>query len=44
MTLTYGELEREVARMVTVLRELGVEANDAVALYTGWLPETVVIL
>lgn len=43
-TLTYGELEREVARMVTVLRDLGVGPSDAVALYTGWLPETVVFL
>lgn len=43
-TLTYGELEREVARMVTVLRDLSVGPGDAVAIYTGWLPETVVLL
>lgn len=43
-TLTYAELEREVARMTSVLLELGVESDDTVALYTGWLPETVVTL
>lgn len=44
LALTYGELEREVAYMVTVLQGLEVEAGDAVTLYTGWLPETVVVL
>ena len=43
-TLTYGELEQEVVRMVEVLRDLEVKPDDTVALYTGWLPETVVIL
>ena len=43
-TLTYGELEREVALMSSVLRGLGVGANDTVAIYTGWQPETVVTL
>src|SRR5699024_4011250 len=43
-TLTYGELEREVALMSSVLRRLGVGAGDTVALYTGWQPETVVTL
>lgn len=43
-SLTYGELEREVARMTTILRELGVEPDDMVALYSGWLPETVIVM
>lgn len=43
-SLTYGELEREVARMTAILQELGVESDDTVALYSGWLPETVVVL
>src|SRR5699024_1755070 len=43
-TVTYGELEREVALMTSVLHDFGVEPDDKVALYTGWLPETVVTL
>lgn len=43
-TLTYGELEREVALMSSVLQDLGVGAEDTVAIYTGWQPETVVTL
>src|SRR5690625_4054314 len=43
-TMTYGELEREVALMTSVLHDFGVEPDDKVALYTGWLPETVVTL
>lgn len=43
-TMTYGELERDVALMISVLRDLGVQPGDTVALYTGWLPETVVML
>lgn len=44
VTFTYRELERDVTLMVAALRDLGVEPEDTVALYTGWLPETVVIL
>ena len=43
-TLTYGELEREVALMSAALQDLGVGAEDTVAFYTGWQPETVVTL
>lgn len=43
-TMTYGELEREVALMTSVLRDFGIQPDDTVALYTGWLPETVVTL
>lgn len=43
-TMTYGELEREVSLMTSALRDLGVQSGDCVALYTGWLPETVVTL
>lgn len=43
-TITYGELHREVTSFATGLRRLGVGRGDRVAIYTGFLPETVVAM
>ncbi|MEJ3742736.1 AMP-binding protein [Actinomycetes bacterium KLBMP 9797] len=40
-TLTFGELDREVAALAVALRSLGVAPGDRVALHLGWLPEAV---
>ncbi|MCW2721762.1 AMP-binding protein [Pseudonocardia sp.] len=41
-TLTYGELDAQVARAARGLRDLGVARGDAVALYLPMIPEAVV--
>src|SRR5215210_4254921 len=38
-TLTYADLQREVARTANALRELGVETGDRVAIYMPMIPE-----
>jgi acetyl-CoA synthetase len=43
-SLTYAELDEEVAALTRALRALGVGAGDVVALHLGWLPETVVAM
>jgi acetyl-CoA synthetase len=37
--LTYGELHREVCRFANVLKQLGVQKSDRVALYMPMIPE-----
>ena len=37
--ITYGELQREVARMANALQELGVRRGTPVAIYMGMVPE-----
>jgi propionyl-CoA synthetase len=41
-TITYAELQDEVARLAGVLRDLGVAAGDTVLLYMPMVPEAVV--
>lgn len=43
-TLTYGELEREVARWAAGLQSLGIAKGDAVGIHLPMVPETVVSL
>lgn len=43
-TLTYGELADEVRAAAGALRDLGVAPGDRVAVYAGWIPETVVTM
>ncbi|MEM7053763.1 MAG: acetoacetate--CoA ligase, partial [Pseudomonadota bacterium] len=43
-TLSYAELNREVARIASGLREVGVEPGDRVAGYLPNLPETVIAM
>jgi acetyl-CoA synthetase len=43
-TLTYQQLQRDVARCANVLRSLGVGRGDRVAIYMGMVPETVVAM
>jgi acetyl-CoA synthetase len=38
-TLTYSELKTEVSRFANVLKSLGVEKGDRVAIYLGMVPE-----
>jgi len=38
-TLTYGQLHREVGRVASVLRSLGVRKGDRIALYMPLIPE-----
>jgi acetyl-CoA synthetase len=40
-TITYGALHAEVVTFADALRGLGVVPGDRVALYMGWIPETV---
>jgi len=42
--VTYGELHREVTAFAAGLRRLGVERGDRIAIYTGFLPETIVAM
>jgi acetyl-CoA synthetase len=42
--LTFGQLEREVNRFANVLRSLGVEKGDRVAIYMGMVPELAIAL
>ncbi|MGB6431175.1 MAG: acetate--CoA ligase [Candidatus Acidiferrales bacterium] len=42
--LTFGMLEREVNRFANVLRSLGVEKGDRVAVYMGMVPELAIAL
>jgi acetyl-CoA synthetase len=42
--LTYGELHREVCRFANVLKQLGVEKGDRVALYMPMIPELAIAL
>ncbi|HUO30260.1 MAG TPA: AMP-binding protein [Bryobacteraceae bacterium] len=43
-SLTFGEIQRESARLANALRGLGLAAGDRVALYMPMVPEVVVIL
>lgn len=43
-TITYADLHAEVVAFTRALRDLGLEAGDRVALYMGWLPETIVAM
>ncbi|MGH8909293.1 MAG: AMP-binding protein [Egibacteraceae bacterium] len=43
-TITYGDLHAEVIACTRALRGLGVTTGDRIALYMGWLPETVVAM
>jgi acetyl-CoA synthetase len=43
-TLTYQQLQREVARCANVLKSLGVRRGDRVAIYMGMVPETAVAM
>jgi acetyl-CoA synthetase len=43
-TLTYGELHREVCKFANVLRGLGVEKGDRVALYMPMVPELAIAM
>jgi acetoacetyl-CoA synthetase len=43
-TLTYGELDREVARVAAGLRALGVTAGDRVAAYLPNVPEALIAM
>ena len=43
-TLTYGELHREVCKFANVLRGLGVEKGDRVALYLPMVPELAIAM
>ncbi len=39
LEITYGQLQRDVARMANALRQLGVQKGTAVAIYMGMVPE-----
>ena len=41
-TITYGELLREVSKLSSVLKEMGVKKGDTVALYLPMIPEAVI--
>ncbi|KAK3650908.1 acetyl-coenzyme A synthetase 2 [Elasticomyces elasticus] len=41
-TITYGELMREVSKLSWVLKEMGVQKGDTVALYLPMIPEALV--
>ena len=41
-TVTYAELHAEVVAFAAALRGLGIGRGDRVALYMGWIPETIV--
>ena len=41
-TVTYAELHTEVVAFASALRGLGIGRGDRVALYMGWIPETIV--
>ncbi len=43
-TLTYAELHAEVVRFSAVLRGLGVEKGDRVAIYMGMVPEVAIVM
>ncbi len=43
-TLTYQQLQREVARAANVLKSLGVGRGDRVAIYMGMVPEAAVAM
>ena len=43
-TLTYAELQREVAKAAHALTELGVRAGDRVAVYMPMIPETLITM
>ena len=43
-TLTYAELHREVCRFANVLKKLGVETGDRVALYMPLVPELAIAM
>ena len=42
--VTYAELHREVTGFAAGLRRLGLASGDRVAIYTGFLPETIVAM
>jgi len=42
--ITYGELQREVARFANVLQQQGVKARDRVLIYLPMIPEAVVAM
>jgi acetyl-CoA synthetase len=44
LVLTYGELHAQVVRATAAFARLGIGPRDRVALYLGWLPETVVAM
>ncbi|GME22216.1 AMP-dependent synthetase/ligase [Neofusicoccum parvum] len=41
-TITYGELLREVSKLAYVLKQMGVQKGDTVALYLPMIPEAVI--
>ena len=41
-TITYGELLREVSKLSYVLRQMGVQKGDTIALYLPMVPEAVI--
>ncbi len=43
-TLSYRELHQEVTRFAAVLRELGVQSGDRVAIYMGMVPEAAIAM
>jgi acetyl-CoA synthetase len=43
-TVTYGQLHDEVVRLASVLRSLGVNKGDRVAIYMGMVPEAAVAM
>lgn len=43
-TITYADLQKDVARAANALTELGVEKGDRVAIYMPMIPETVVTM
>ncbi len=43
-TYTYGDLHREVSRFANVLKNLGVEKGDRVAIYMGMVPELAIAM
>jgi acetyl-CoA synthetase len=43
-TLTYAELHREVCKAATLLRKLGVNKGDRVAIYLPMIPEAAVVM
>ena len=43
-TISYGELHEEVCLFADALRGLGIDQGDRVALYMGFLPETIVAM
>jgi acetyl-CoA synthetase len=43
-SITYGELHAEVVKFAAVLRSLGVQKGDRVAIYMGMVPEVIVAM